>query len=247
MARITWDALGERRYELGVDRGVFYHYVANEYVDGVAWNGLTGVEDNIGGREKTPLYSGGVKAGSEYTAEEYSGKIKCYYYPDEFEEYLGEVEVISGIFARQQDRDMFAFCYRSKIGNDTEGSEHGYKLHLIYNMIVTDFSRSYSTINGSLDLQETEISFETFPEDVDDDEIDAVSELVLDSRLIDQNTHTTLENILYGTEEEAPRLPFPDEIIELFDVQEPLPPEWVLFPNFLVRPSSGIYPVSQED
>lgn len=245
MSRIVWDALGERRYELGVDRGVFYAFEGGEYTNGVAWNGLTGVDDESGGREGTPLYSGGNKVGSEYTQEEYSGKIRCYYYPDEFEEYLGEDTIAPGIYARQQSRELFGFCYRSLVGNDTEGTDHGYKLHLIYNMVVTNLSRSYSSINNSNDLNELEISFDSFPEDVDSDEYDPMSEIVLDSRFINSESLQTLESILYGDESPA-RLPFPDEIIELFEVPDPLPPEWILFPTSLLHPFRNVFPVEQE-
>jgi len=242
MATLTWDALGERKYEIGVDHGVFYRYEGGIYTGGVAWNGLTGVDDNTGGRDASPLYSGGVKVGSEYTSEEYSGSIKCYTFPDEFEDYLGEREIAPGIYARQQDRDQFGFCYRSRKGNDTEGTEHGYKLHLIYNMKVTDFSRSYSTVNESMDIQETEISFETFPQPVDDEDFDPMSEIVLDSTLLDSDVLQTLEEILYGTDDEEPRLPFPDEIIELTTPKEEMPDEWKLFPNTLVYPAGNLHP-----
>lgn len=120
MARLTWDAPGERKYEIGVDRGVFYKYVGGAYMNGIAWNGLTGVDDDAGGRDATTLYSGGVKMRTERTLEEYSGKIKCYTYPDELEDYLGETQVRPGVFIRQQDMEPFGFCYRSLVGNDTE-------------------------------------------------------------------------------------------------------------------------------
>lgn len=212
MSRIVWDAPGERRYEIGVDRGVFYSQVGGIYTNGVAWNGLTGVDDENGGRDATPLYSGDVKVGSEYTPEEYSGSIHCYTYPDEFEEYLGEAEVIPGVYARQQERGLFGFCYRSLVGNDTEGTDHGYKLHLIYNMRVTDFSRSYATINDSNEVQETQISFESFPQEVSDEELDPMCEFVIDSRNVEPVILEGIEDILYG-EEGAPRLPYPDEIL----------------------------------
>lgn len=246
MATLTWDALGERKYEIGVDHGVFYRYEGGIYTGGVAWNGLTGVDDNTGGRDASPLYSGGVKVGSEYTSEEYSGSIKCYTFPDEFEDYLGEREIAPGIYARQQDRDQFGFCYRSRKGNDTEGTEHGYKLHLIYNMKVTDFSRSYSTVNESMDIQETEISFETFPQPVDDEEFDPMSEIVLDSTLLDSDVLQTLEEILYGTEGDEPRLPYPDEIIEITTIRQPMPDEWRLYPNTLVYPAKTLHPYAQK-
>lgn len=242
MAALTWDALGERKYEIGVDHGVFYRYEGGIYTGGIAWNGLTGVDDSPEGRDVSPLYSGGVKVGSEYTSEEYSGAIKCYTFPDEFEEYLGERELAPGIYARQQNRDLFGFCYRSRKGNDTDGVDHGYKLHLIYNMKVTDFSRSYSTVNESMGIQETEISFETFPQEIDDEEFDPASEIVLDSTFLDSDALGELESILYGTEDEDPRLPYPDEIIELVTPKQEMPDEWKLFPNTLVYPAENLYP-----
>ena len=242
MGRLIWDALGERKYEIGVDHGVFYPFEGGIYTGGIAWNGLTGVEDDTGGRDASPLYSGGVKVGSEYTSEEYSGSIKCYTFPDEFEEYLGERELTAGIFARQQDRDQFGFCYRSRIGNDTEGTEHGYRIHMIYNMRVTDFSRAYSTVNDAMDIQETTISFETFPQEIDDEEFDPVSEIVIDSTLLDPDVLNNLEEIIYGTDDADPRLPFPDEIIELTIPKQEMPEEWKLFPNTLVHPDENLYP-----
>lgn len=246
MSKIVWDALGERKYEIGVDRGVFYVLEAGEYVGGIPWNGLTGVDDNTGGREAEPLYSGGHKVASEYTFEEYAGKIKCFTYPDEFEEYLGERAIVDGIFARQQERPLFSFCYRSGVGNDTDGQDHGYKIHLVYNLRVTDFARNYATINDSMDIQQTEISFESYPEDVESDEFDSVSEIVIDSRYVKAESLASLEEILYGTDETDPRLPYPNEIIELFDVPEPIPPEWILYPNSLIFPFRDLYPIAQE-
>lgn len=244
MGRITWDALGERRYEIGVDRGVFYRYEGGVYIDGVAWNGLTGVDDESGGRDESPLYSGGVKVGSEYTAEDYSGKIKCYTYPDEFEEFLGEDELAPGVYARQQSRTLFGFTYRSYVGNDTESVEHGYRIHLIYNMKVTDFSRSYSTLNNSTELNVTEISFETFPQTLSDD-YSPMSEIIIDSRTINADALQELENILYGTEDDEPRLPYPEEIMEIIAVPEEMPPEWRLYPNVLIYPAETVIPTPE--
>ena len=246
MSRIVWDAPGERRYEIGVDRGVFYSQVGGIYTNGVAWNGLTGVDDENGGRDATPLYSGDIKVGSEYTPEEYSGSIRCYTYPDEFEEYLGEAEVIPGVYARQQGRELFGLCYRSLIGNDTEGTDHGYKVHLVYNMRVTDFSRSYATINDSNEVQETQISFESFPQEVSDEELDPMCEIVIDSRLVDGEVLKSLEDILYGTEDTVARLPFPDEIIEMTTVREEMPEEWDSYPNVLAYPSDELSPHENE-
>lgn len=248
MSRIVWDAPGERRYEIGVDRGVFYRLIGGVYTDGVAWNGLTGVDDDPGGREASPLYSGGVKVGSENTAEEYSGTIRCYTYPDEFEEYLGEYEIAPGIFGKQQGRELFGFSYRTLIGNDTDGTGHGYKIHLIYNMRVTDFSRSFATVNDTNDIQETQIPFETFPQAISDEdlELDPMSEIVVDSRFTDPDILAEIEDILYGGEETEARLPFPDEIIEMTTVREEMPEEWDLYPNVLAYPSDELSPHEDE-
>lgn len=242
MAKLTWDALGERKYEIGVDRGVLYHYEGGIFTNGVAWNGLTGVDDDSSGRESSPLYSGDRKVGAEYSGDEYSGKIKCYTYPDEFDEYLGEAELAPGIYARQQSRNLFGFCYRSRIGNDAQGIDYGYKLHLIYNMQVTDFSRSYSTVNDSSDVNETEISFDSFPQEIDDEDFVSASEIVIDSREIGDENMANLEAILYGNEDDEARLPFPDEIIELVTEKQVMPDEWYLYPNTLIQPARALYP-----
>lgn len=247
MSRIEWDALGERRYEIGVDRGVFYESVGGEYINGIAWNGLTGVEDSSEGRESTPLYSGDVKVAAEYTPEAYAGTIRCYTYPDDFEKYLGEEEIGPGVYARQQDRDLFGFCYRTLVGNDSDGTSHGYKLHLVYNMIVTDFSRSYSTVNSSTDIPETTIGFDTFAVITDSDNYEPLSEIVIDSRTVDATLLASFEDILYGTANAVPRLPWPDEIIEMFYVPQPIPPEWYLFPNNAIYPDDTLYPYVEEE
>ena len=246
MARITWDALGEREYEIGVDRGVFYPSEGGMFTNGIAWNGLTGVDDSNGGREASALYSGGIKVDTAYTQEEYSGVIKCYTYPDEFEKYLGVVELAQGLFIRQQDRDLFGFSYRTLVGNDTAGTEHGYKIHLIYNCVVKDFSRKYSTVNDSMEVGQTEISFETYPVEMEDDSYKPVNEIIIDSRFIRRSVMRVLENVLYGDEENPARLPLPDELLELLSEPQPIPPEWDLYPNPLIYPDPTLYPEAQE-
>ena len=44
--RIVWDKVGERFFETGLDRGVVFPMGSNsQYGAGVAWNGLTAVND----------------------------------------------------------------------------------------------------------------------------------------------------------------------------------------------------------
>lgn len=246
MAKITWDATGERNYEIGVDRGVLYHLRGDRFTNGVAWNGLTKVEDSSDGRDATKLYSGGIRVRSEFTLEEFSGKITCYTFPDSLEDHLGETEFERGVYARQQRRaGLFGFSYRSLIGNDTDGSNHGYKLHLIYNMRVTDFERTYSSLNNSLDLGDVEISFESYPFDLEtfNYDLDPVSEIVFDSRYVKTEILKRIEEILYG-EKGTPRMPTPDEIYDIVSDPGPqiIPDQALLYPYEEIYPATDLYP-----
>lgn len=244
MAKIQWDSVGERRYEIGVDRGVFYTLVGDRYMDGVPWNGLTGVDDDAEGRERTVLYSNGVKTGSEYTLEEYSAAIRCYTYPDEFEPYLGVSEIFQGIYVRQQPRKIFGFCYRSRIGNDTDGMDYGYKLHLVYNLRVTDFGRAYKSLDDSSSIDDVEIRVETFPVDIGGDyfeyDYDPVSEITIDSRSISSEALEKIENVLYGVNGKA-RMPFPNELIDLITPEVIMDEEYP-FPFRRLYPAEDLYP-----
>lgn len=238
--RIDWDQEGTRRYEVGVDHGVLYQDFGGEFRGGVPWNGLTNVDGEDNGHENTPLYHGDVKSGSLFTYGEYGGSISAYTYPDEFEPCIGSIEAVPGIFTQQQKRAHFGLCYRSFIGNDTLGQEYGYKLHLIYDAEVTGCSTSRSTINDSPEAIEFEWEFEAIPQVSAD--FDPYSEIIIDSTRFSPEFMSQLEDILYGTENESPRLPTLDELINLFYVEEPLPPDWEGYPNDRIYPSGDLYP-----
>ena len=241
MPKIVWDAAGEKKYEVGVDRGVLYQEVAGTFVSGVAWNGLIEVEGESEGEDATPLYTGDVKADNLAGYDEYSGTITAYTYPDEFESCIGSTQAVPGIFAQQQRKTRFGLCYRTLIGNDSQGQEHGYKLHLIYNAEITGNSITRNTINDSTEAVEFAWDFSTIPMVVDD--YNPYSEIIIDSTKFNSEFMTELENILYGTEEEAPRLPELEELIELFYVEEPIPPEWIGYPYERLYPSNDLYPI----
>lgn len=245
MSRIVWDALGERLYEVGLDRGVLYTLNSElEFSNGVPWNGLTAVDDNPGGHEAKPLYTGDVKVDAVYTYDEYGGTIKAYTYPAELEELLGEAKIVTGMYAGQQDRSLFGFCYRTLIGNGESGSEHGYKLHLVYNARVTDYSKSYSSINDSLDVRDIEIPFETFPVEFND--FYPFSEIVIDSRQFGAERIAWIENILYGSDNtiQPPRLPYPDELLSLFEDEDLTEDDWNGYPHNELLPSIDLFPGS---
>ena len=149
MAVITWDADGEKRYELGCDKGVLYPSVSGAYPLGVAWNGLSSVTQSPSGADENEFYADNQKYGSIRGAEKFGATIECYTYPDEWKACDGHATPVEGVSLNLQTRKAFGLCYRSKIGNDTDGIDHGYKLNLIYNsslMITLEYFDFYSKL-----------------------------------------------------------------------------------------------------
>lgn len=214
MARLKWDQVGERLYETGVQKGVLYDQDSTgNYPSGVAWNGLTGVTESPSGAEQTPLYANNSKYAVLTSAEEYGATIEAYTYPKEFEKCDGSAEVAPGVTIGQQKRSPFGFSYRTEIGNDTEGTKHGYKLHLVYNCMASPSEKGHSTVNDSPEAITFSWELTTTPVEVDGHE--PTASITIDSTVVDAERLSALEDILYGTEEEEPRLPLPDEVITL--------------------------------
>ena len=211
---IEWDATGARLYETGVDHGVLYVQGANGYGDGVAWNGLTSVTESPDGAEPTDLWADNIKYASMRSAETFGGTIEAYTYPEEFNECDGYLVIAEGVYAGQQGRKSFGFCYRTKLGNDVDGSEHGYKLHLVYGATASPSEKGYETINDSPDAITFSWEFETTPVNMTGGKPTSV--IVIDSTKADATKLATLEGILYGSSaagsSTAARLPLPDEV-----------------------------------
>lgn len=224
MARLLeWDKVGERTYETGVDRGVLYPQVSGAYPEGVAWNGLTSVSESPSGAESTALYADNMKYLNLKSAEEFGATIECYTYPPEWKKCDGQAELAAGVTIGQQTRQNFGFCYRTKKGNDTEGEDYGYLLHLIYGCSASPSEKSYETINDSPDAITFSYEITTTPINVDGHKPTAV--ITIDSTEVDAGKLKDLEDILYGTAavtgetptaEVKARLPLPDEIVTLF-------------------------------
>ena len=150
MSRIVWDKTGERYYETGVKMGVLYPIQeGGVYTKGVAWNGLTAVTESPSGAEATPLYADDIKYLNLISNEEFGATIEAYTYPDEFAECDGSAALSAGVMIGQQARKTFGLCYRTSLGNDVDGSDYGYKLHLIYGCLAAPSEKSYATINDS--------------------------------------------------------------------------------------------------
>lgn len=219
--KIVWDEIGKRFYETGTDHGVLYPYYEGAPGNGVAWNGLTSVTESPSGAEATALYADNIKYLSLRSVEEFGGTIEAYTYPDEWAACDGSAEPVAGVKFGQQTRNVFGLCYRTKIGNDEEFDDHGYKLHLVYGATASPSEKAYQTINDSPEAVTFSWEFETNPIAVSG--YKPVAHIEIDSTKADAAKLTALEEILYGKDPTssstsdgvAPRLPLPAEIITL--------------------------------
>lgn len=212
--RIVWDQVGQKIYETGIDQGVLYIPDTNgAYVDGVAWNGLLGFDENPSGAEATKLWADNINYATMFSAEEYGGTIRAYTYPDEFEQCDGSAELVTGASVRQQERKVFGFCYRTKVGNDVAGDDFGYKLHLVYGCKASPSAQTHDTVNDS--PAAVEFSWEVSCTPVPVTGLKPTCVVEIDSTKFTQSTMaklTALEDVLYGSSQAAARLPLPDEI-----------------------------------
>lgn len=212
MAKLTWDDTGKRFYETGVKQGVLYPIQAGgKYSKGVAWNGLTGVTESPSGAEATALYADDIKYLNLFSTEEFGATVEAYTYPDEFAECDGSSTIAEGVTIGQQDRKTFGMSYKTTLGNDVDGNDHGYKLHLIYGAKASPSEKAYATINDSPEAITFSWELTTTPVNVTNHK--PTASLTIDSTKADPTCLAELEKILYGSEEEEARLPLPDEVI----------------------------------
>ena len=199
MSKLKWDQVGERIAETGVDQGVLYPFASTTFGDGVPWNGLTSVNEAPTGGEPSPFYADNQKYLELMSEEEFAASIGCYTYPDEFKACVGETEMAPGVIIGQQKHKMFGFSYRTKIVNDTNGMDHGFKIHLVYNALAGVTSRDHTTMNDSPELEE--ISYDITTTKVPVTGGKPTSHLVIDSTKFTVATQAKLQAImdaLYG-------------------------------------------------
>ena len=224
MSRLTWDKTGERYYETGVKQGVLYPIQSDgKYSKGVAWNGLTAVTESPSGAEATALYADDIKYLNLISNEEFGATIEAYTYPDEFAECDGSAALADGVMIGQQKRKTFGLCYKTTVGNDVDGNDYGYKLHLIYGCLAAPSEKAYNTINDSPEAITFSWEVSTTPVNVNG--FKPTSQITIDSTKIAEAKKaklTELEDILYGKDsvesdpKNNPRLPLPDEVATLF-------------------------------
>lgn len=217
MSKLVWDQSGKRLYETGVDHGVLYPIqTGGVYSKGIAWNGLTAVTESPSGADVNDIYADNMKYLGLVGAEKFGATVEAYTYPDEFAECDGSVELVKGATIGQQNRKVFGMVYRTVIGNDVDGNEHGYKLHLIYGATAAPSEKAYNTINEDPEAITFSWELSTTPVNVTGHK--PTASLTIDSTKADPTKLAELEKILFGDTETEPRLPLPDEIAQLLNV-----------------------------
>ena len=220
MAKLIWDNIGERLFETGVKNGVVYPYNPNYentdgttggYVGGDAWNGLVSITESPSGAEPTALWANDAKYGELLSAEEFGGTIEAYTYPDAFGICDGSAELVPGVKVRQQARKSFGLTYRTTLVNDTDGTDYGYIIHLVYGCKVSPSEKTNSTINDSPEANTMSWEFTTTPVDVGTG-FSKTSHIEINSTSVDETKLAALETILYGSDNAEARLPLPAEL-----------------------------------
>lgn len=214
--KLEWDKSGERLYETGIDRGVLYTMSKGKYTKGVPWNGLTAVNENPSGGEPTKLWANNNNYITLLSAEEYGFTIEAYTYPEEFEACDGSVEIAEGVTIAQQTRERFGFSYRTLIGNDEKGTDHGYKIHLVYGCLASPSEKNRSSVNDSPEVNPFSWAVNTTPIAVKGHKPTSV--LTIDSTVVSPEKLAKIEAKLYGDSSSGePSLPTPDEILTILN------------------------------
>lgn len=212
--KLVWDAVGEKKWETGLDRGVLYPIgVDGTYPKGVAWNGLTSVSESPSGGEANPFYADNIEYANVMSVEKFGATIEAFTYPDEFAECNGEASLVPGVKIGQQRRKAFGFSYRSLIGNDVEDESYGYKIHLVYGAKAQPSEKSRQTVNESPELMTMSWTVSTTAVAVPGHK--PTAHLEIDSTLVSEEKLAALEAILYGTGDADARLPLPTEVAEI--------------------------------
>lgn len=218
MAKLKWDQAGEKLYETGVSKGVIFLAKADgSYDKGAAWNGLTAVNESPSGAESTALYANNHKYGELISDEDFGYTIEAYTYPDEFEQCIGEATLTEGVTVAQQEHKLFGLTYQTLIGNDTEGTAHGYYIHLVYNSRAAVSERSHSTVNDSPEAETLSWECSTTPVEVEGMD-KPTSHIKVNSTKLEASKLKALEDMLYGTETNEAKFPSPEELITLLGI-----------------------------
>lgn len=207
MSQILWDENGSRLFETGLDRGVLYPAAGG----GVPWNGLTSIQENSADAS-TPYYIDGVKYLDAPTIDDYAATVTGFTYPDAMENALGLLEVGGGFYADNQQSNLFGFSYRTLIGNDLQGLEKGYEIHVVYNVSASLGDRSYETNSSDISMMDLSWEITTMPENLPGYRPSA--HIIIDTTRMNRFLVADLEAVLYGDDVNDARLPSLVELAE---------------------------------
>ena len=211
MTELVWGSVGQRYFETGIDRGVLYPKVG----PGVAWSGLKSISENPTGGSPTPFYADGYKYLNLASAEEFAVTLEAFSAPQEFAVCDGTQGILNGLFITQQRRQQFGLAYRTRIGNDEDGAEHGYKLHLVYNALASASGRNYQSLSDSSEPASLSWQITTTPPEITGYRPSA--HFVIDSRYTPKILLTQFEGMLYGTASTDPYLPTIAQLMAQFN------------------------------
>lgn len=216
MAKLTWDQIGERFYETGIDKVVLYLESNGAYPTGEAWSGVTAINENPSGAEPSPLYADNIKYLNLMSTEDFGFGIEAFYYPDSFEGCDGCASMMEGVTLTQQTRKTFGVSYRSKIGSDTKGVDYGYKLHLVYGCTASPSAKNHNTINENPEAPTMSWDVTTIPVEVPGN-FKPTAHIIIDSNALGETKLAKLEEALYGGEgdQKVAHLPLPSELATL--------------------------------
>lgn len=218
--KLVWDSTTQRLYETGISEAALYVLGADgEYGTGVAWNGLVSISESPSGAEVTKNYANNKNYISLVSAEELALTIEAFTYPEEFAECDGSAELGVGVTIGQQTRKKFALAYKTKVGNDVDGTDHGYKIHIVYGCVASPSEKAYTTINDSPEAITFSWEVNTTPVDVEGYKPTAL--VTIDSTKVDAAKLATIEKTLYGDTTEQPTVMFPADIITLLGTVAP--------------------------
>lgn len=210
MAVLKWDEIGERTYQVGIDRGVLYLQDGRVAV----WNGLVDVEESPSSELKS-FFLDGIKYLENLSPADFIGKLKAFTYPDEFDSVNGIATVAPGLSYHEQPPKSFSLSYRTKVGNDIDGEDHGYKIHILYNLLATPDTYAYITLQDS-GVQPIEFGWTLTGTPHRIDKFRPTVHVSIDSRTTPPEILKLVEGKLYGTKTNPPSLPIITEVGEYF-------------------------------
>jgi hypothetical protein len=233
MTKLLWDRVGERLYEAGLDRGVLY--LSNGI--GVAWNGMTSVDEDMSEDSSSPAYFDGVKYMDVPSTGDFEATLTALTYPDEFLDYEGIEGLGGGLYVDGQGSKFFGLSYRTLVGNDTEGTSHGYKIHILYNLTAVANAVNYETITNSPSPIPFTWKITGVPQDAPN--YRPTAHVIFDSRYLNAELFEALEAILYGDVDDDPTIPSISELLDFV----------TLFGPKLINPNTvtGLSPLTNGD